>query len=113
MNQKGKDITWKDCYLLGHDQVDTQHKQIFNLVDALNSTSMNGSGNRNLLEALRFLEVYTIQHFYFEEELQRRYGFPEYERHKKLHNDFATKVNELKAGLDGDSTILELSKKNS
>ena len=38
---------------------------------------------------------YTVHHFYDEELLQVQYSFPDYARHKQLHDDFKKTVGEL------------------
>jgi len=111
MNQTIQGIIWDDSYRLGHEHVDMQHKEIFKIVYVLNNACMNGSGKEKLLETLRFLETYTIQHFYYEEELQLRYRFPEYDVHKKLHCDFAKTVGALKAKFTETGSSSELSRK--
>jgi len=109
MNQINTEIVWNDSYLLGHDQVDMQHKGIFEIVIVLNNACLDGSGKDKLNETLRFLETYTIQHFYYEEELQLRYRFPDYENHKRLHDNFTKKVNELKSKFVKKGSSAELS----
>ena len=109
MNQVNMQIAWNDSYLLGHEQVDMQHKEIFEIVNALNDACMNGNGKEVLQDTLRFLETYTIQHFYYEEELQLRYHYPGYDKHKKLHDDFSKTVGELKGRFSENTSSVELS----
>ena len=111
MNQVVKKIAWKDSYRLGHEQVDMQHKEIFEIVYILNNACVDGSGKAKLQETLRFLETYTIQHFYYEEELQLRYSFPEYDNHKKMHGAFAKTVDEVKSIFSENGSSVELSRR--
>ncbi|MCL2806479.1 MAG: hemerythrin family protein [Treponema sp.] len=86
---------WDDSYLLGNEQVDAQHHQLFDLVNSLVRSCDNGSEKETVRNALDFLVNYTVQHFDDEEALQIKYGYPEYESHKKLHEDFKLTVVEL------------------
>ena len=93
-------ITWSEEYELGNDFVDSQHKRLFELVGNVGKYCLEGWDKNNLSETLDFLLQYTVQHFNDEEALQVKYGFPEYENHKKLHEEFEAivigKVSEFK-----------------
>ena len=95
MNEVKYGIAWNDSYKLGNEQVDAQHKRLFELVSGLVSSCMDGSNTEKLNETLNFLVNYTVQHFNDEEALQIQYSYPEYIRHKQLHEDFKVTVGEL------------------
>ena len=88
-------IAWSSDYEIGNAEVDAQHKRLFKLVSDLVVSCMEGRSTETLKETLDFLVDYTVQHFGDEESLQLQYGFPEYETHKQMHDDFKTKVSEL------------------
>lgn len=88
-------IAWDDRFKLGQEEVDAQHKRLFELVSELVSQCMEGINAEKLKETLDFLVSYTVQHFYDEESLQVRYNFPEYKEHKQKHEDFKNVVGEL------------------
>lgn len=87
------EIVWNDNLLIGDEIVDSQHKELVKLVNNLVCSCKDE--NADVLGALAFLRAYTAIHFKDEEVLQKRYGFPEYKVHKKLHTDFKVTVNEL------------------
>ena len=93
-------IAWNDSYLLGNEQVDRQHKRLFEMVNDLINTSIGQIDEAKLRESLDFLIQYTVRHFHFEEELQLQYDYPEYESHKKIHEDFKVTVCGFVATLD-------------
>jgi len=101
-------LVWKDEFNLGHDWVDMQHHRLFELVNGLVEACADGSDIIKLKGTLDFLVNYTVQHFDDEEALQLKYNYPEYERHKRLHDDFKATVSELveKFTLGGSSTEL-------
>ena len=88
-------IKWDDCYLLGDEQVDAQHKELFNLVNSLVRSCEDGTSIEHLIDTLSFLIDYTVKHFNDEEALQIKYNYPEYAKHKKLHEDFKLTVGDL------------------
>jgi len=109
MNKQSQGVAWSDEYSLGNEQVDVQHKKLFELVSDLVIACMDGSDVKRLRETLDFLIIYTIQHFHFEEELQLRYHYPGYVNHKTLHDAFKATVGELAEKLEKDGSSPELS----
>ena len=95
MSSRNCGIAWDNKYRLGEERVDTQHKHIFELLGELIDQCSDGSNTEYLDETLEFLVEYTVQHFYDEEALQVRYNFPDYRRHKRLHEDFKVVVSAL------------------
>jgi len=99
-------IAWNESYALGNEQVDAQHKNLFELVSKLIGACIAGHETEKLQEILDFLVNYTVQHFTDEEALQLVFNYPEYVKHKKLHEDFKVTVGELvKNFLDNGSSI--------
>ena len=102
-------IAWNDKYLLGNDQVDGQHRRIFELLSELVNQCIDGSNTDRLHDTLDFLVNYTVQHFHDEEALQIQYNYPEYPRHKQLHEDFKITVGELVQRFNEKGSSQELS----
>jgi hemerythrin len=44
------------------------------------------------MRTAEFLSMYTIKHFKDEEDIQIKYDYPEFHRHKSLHDNFKGKV---------------------
>jgi hemerythrin len=91
--------TWDKSLEVGNQMIDGQHKQ---LVDALNDflrAREEKRPNSELKKSLDFLNDYTIKHFFEEEQLQKKYDYPDYENHKKLHDACKKVVRELQAQL--------------
>jgi hemerythrin len=90
---------WDKSLEVGNQQIDDQHKQ---LVEALNDflkARDEKRSNSELKKSLDFLNDYTIKHFFDEEQLQRKYGYPDYENHKKLHDGLKKVVRDLQVQL--------------
>lgn len=109
MGEISSGIAWNECYSLGNEQIDRQHKKLFELVSGLVNACMDGTATEKLQETLTFLGNYTVQHFYFEEELQLQSHYPDYERHKQLHADFVKTVGELTGNFNKNGSSAELS----
>ena len=85
-------IIWDDSLSLGNDQIDMQHHQMFEFLSSLVSACVDGTETAKLKETLDFLVNYTLQHFSDEETWQLRHGYPEYEKHKWMHDDFKVTI---------------------
>ena len=88
-------VAWSENYSLGNSQLDEQHKQLFEFVSDLVGACIDGSSTEKLNETLDFLVNYTVRHFNDEEALQIEYEYADFERHKKMHDDFKAEVGEL------------------
>jgi hemerythrin len=80
-------IEWRDGFKIGIDQVDQEHRHLFTLVRALNLESVD----RTVDELLD----YVVTHFSNEQALMEKSGYPAFEQHLKLHEEFAAQVAEF------------------
>jgi len=97
MNEIIHGIAWSDEYKLGNTQVDAQHHRLFELVSEVVGACVDNSDVEITKKALDFLVNYTVQHFSDEEALQLQYGYPDFARHRQLHEDFKHTVGLLVA----------------
>jgi len=86
---------WSSLLETGHETIDSQHKEIFAAVNSFAEACENGKGKEEIEKTLAFLVEYTKKHFQDEENIQREYNFPDYERHRRAHLDFFKKVHWL------------------
>ena len=90
-----KHYRWDDSYCIGVKKIDEQHMQLFDTVNKLLDAIEAGTGKEELKKSLDFLASYTVGHFADEEELQRSYDFPDYDRHKRIHEKFTKTALDL------------------
>ena len=103
-------IIWTDELATGNEKIDEQHKKILNITNVFIDTCLKGEGKKVLGEMLDFLIEYTVEHFEYEEKLMAEYDYPEYKKHKKLHDNFKITVIELKKEFDNSGASDELNK---
>jgi len=108
MNEWTHGLVWASDLETGNNAIDSQHKQLFKLTSDLIEACENNKGLEALGETLSFLASYTIKHFADEEALQLEHNFPDYENHKKLHEDFKATVVELIRQYQADSSSIDL-----
>ena len=100
-----RDLVWKDAYNVGVDYIDAAHQKLFSVIRRImRLTDARQNFNRDkftCLEAVKFLESYTLEHFAQEEAYQRSVSYPGYEMHKALHDNLREVVlPDLKADLE-------------
>ena len=94
MNKTPEVLIWSDSFNLGDERIDRQHRLIFDLINDFVYT-INKRSILILQETLEFLMNYTVFHFRDEEELQKKWNYPEYDNHKQLHDKFKERISEL------------------
>lgn len=79
-------MEWGDEYLTGIPEVDAQHKRLFQLVNQLHQSVVNGDFSEVAGKIINELVDYAIEHFATEERLFLARGYPQYEEHKREHD---------------------------
>lgn len=77
-------IEWRQGFKVNIDQVDAEHQHLFSLVKALNLDSVD--------KTVEELLDYVVVHFSNEQALMEKSGYPAFEQHLKLHEEFAGHV---------------------
>ena len=92
--KKEEFVKWNNSYSMGIKLIDDQHKELLDIVNDL----FNHSTGNETDELAYFKEVigkavnYTKVHFATEEKIMLATKFPEYNEHKKAHEEFIIKV---------------------
>jgi len=95
-----KRIDWMDEYSVGIESIDEQHKKLINLINTLQTIVDYTTSEESERECLAAVVDYTKTHFVYEEELMRKYGYPDFEAHKAQHQKMIDKVNDLLAAYE-------------
>ncbi|HXE97788.1 MAG TPA: bacteriohemerythrin [Dongiaceae bacterium] len=95
-------IEWQDYLSVGVKEIDHQHKLLIDKYNAFFAAYSEGRADKEVLKLLGFLEDYVIVHFADEEKLQQRIGFPDFEKHRKLHMELARKVTYFRKRLEDE-----------
>jgi len=86
---------WSSALETGYLGIDEQHKQLVASLNDLLLACKHGTHRAELQKTMNFLVNYTVKHFTDEEAFQLEHNYPEYERHKQLHEDFKVTASEL------------------
>ena len=96
---------WNSSYETGHALVDSDHKEIFGLVEGV-LTSSTIDRKEKVQTSLQFLAKYVVRHFSNEEKLMSECSYPEADAHKKEHEAFKATAGELIERFGNDGYIL-------
>lgn len=88
-------IQWSDEMSVGIEELDEHHKVLVNLINDLYHAIQNRHSNKITQEILVRLAEYTRIHFAVEESLMRIFDYPDYEKHKKEHEELIRNVTDL------------------
>jgi hemerythrin len=99
---------WDSSLEVGYELIDNQHKQLFEAIYDLIDNCDGAHSDAQLKKSMDFLNDYTIKHFFDEEQIQRKYNYPDFPNHKKLHEDFKEVVKEFSHRLILEGSSKEL-----
>ena len=88
-------IEWKDEMATGIAEIDNQHRQWIDFYNRLDEIMLSDDKEELKFAKAQILEEmseYVDFHFQFEEEYMRKIGFPEVERHWRLHKNFRNEI---------------------
>jgi len=88
-------LTWQNKFSVGIDEIDHDHKILFDLVGQFHDAYAMGKGEQALEMLFQILLDYTTNHFSREEEMMRHFGYPGLEDHMKSHEDLKNEVEGL------------------
>ena len=88
-------LEFEDNLLTGDYMIDTQHKELFDKINALLITCEKGEGKAAAVRTLGYLDEYTDFHFAEEEKLQEEIEYPGLAEHKQKHNELRQVVKDL------------------
>lgn len=88
-----KTIPWNKRYELGVESIDRQHKQLFATINKL-LTLGDEEGKKEWVcrEGVKYMKNHVVEHFQHEEDYMRSINYPDFEIHKRLHDNFQNKT---------------------
>jgi hemerythrin len=91
-------IQWKESYRLGIDEIDDQHKKLFEIAnrayELLKNDFVTDKYDR-IVSIIEELKDYTVYHFSFEENYMASINYRKLLSHKVIHDDFIAKISEV------------------
>ena len=87
-------MLWNSNYATGHEKVDSEHKEIFGMVDKLLADDFRDRPEK-IKTTVDFLVGYVGRHFSNEETLMKESSYPNTAEHVGQHRAFVQTVGEL------------------
>lgn len=86
---------WTPALALGHEEIDSQHQELFRRVGRLLEAMEAGDGER-VVRFFDFLGTYVVDHFAAEERLMTESQFPGYNVHRAAHERYLRDYQSLR-----------------
>jgi hemerythrin-like metal-binding protein len=83
-------LRWDNRFSVGNQEIDQQHKMLFNIINYLVSNSGKAFKRQEMTEILEELIAYTDYHFKAEEVVLK--GHPLFAAHRAAHTEFIEKA---------------------
>lgn len=101
-------LVWEEKYSVGIKEVDQQHKRLIQMISDLQEALVAERGQQALSDIVGRMLAYAAHHFSAEELLMEQHGYALYAEHKREHETFTTKAQELRQRVDGRGFVLSL-----
>ena len=99
-------VEWRPELAINVAEIDKQHQELFRRFDELLKACDSGRGQKEIARLLDFLDDYVRTHFRDEERIQANSNFPGYTEHRRQHQQFVSRLNDLKRQLATDGASL-------
>lgn len=90
-------ISWSDKFSIGVQQIDSQHKRLFDLVNSVYEHAHSDSAKDVITKSLNELIDYTEYHFSEEESFMLKQEYIRFDQHKLAHDNLREQVSEFKS----------------
>jgi len=85
----------RELLATGDEVIDREHRTLMELLDKVRLISQSTDQNVEIMRALTAMYLYAKDHFFDEEGLMERLGYPEREQHMRQHKEFLEKTHAL------------------
>lgn len=99
---------WNKDLETGNPAQDTQHRQLIQAVNDLLDACASGRPRSALDKALAYMTSYTSKHFSDEEKMMLQFKYPDYQNHKKMHEQCRIVVRDLTDQLRNNGPSIDL-----
>lgn len=93
--------------ITGNALIDSEHKQLFDAINALLDACAQGKGRDHMMNTVTFLNSYVNKHFSDEEKLQLNSNYPGYPSHKTFHDGYKRQMAEATQELLREGTTMK------
>lgn len=105
------DCKWDESLATGNYIIDWQHQELFKRMERLVNAINQNRGTEEIAESIAFVEEYANQHFRAEERMQQVNSYPDFDAHRRQHQEILKDIMLYKNELQMDGPSVELAVK--
>jgi hemerythrin len=95
-------LQWTQDLSVGMEEIDSQHKELFERINNLDSAMKQGSAKEEVVRLIEFLDKYVTTHFGAEETYMTYYNYKGFALHKTKHDWFKNEFSDIRTKLDAE-----------
>ncbi len=88
-------LSWSDQYLIGDVTIDSQHQELFRLINDFHTQWTEDRDRQDIARVLNQLINYAQLHFKDEETIMEEAGYPKFVQHQQLHDAMVETIFKL------------------
>jgi hemerythrin-like metal-binding protein len=88
-------ITWRKEFETGLEDVDHEHREIIDVINALHSEIESGADRERVMHFLGEVFAKIAAHFALEESVMRKHMYDEYSAHKAEHEELLDEIRDI------------------
>ena len=88
-------IVWNNSVSVGHGMIDQEHQKLIQIINGLYTAVCSKADAETVGAGYKEMKDYTDYHFDHEEKMMIESNYPDYEMHKRQHENFAERLEEL------------------
>lgn len=101
-------LSWSTQYSIGNDLIDTEHQELFRLVNAFHDLWQEKRDPQTIAVLLNQLVAYAEMHFRHEEGIMFDAGFPRLAEHQRVHETMVETIFKLRQSFEQHHDHLEM-----
>lgn len=105
-------FSWSPQYLIGHETIDSEHQELFRLINTFHDQWINRREQQEIAKVLNQLVAYAQQHFQHEEAIMQQHGYPLLGDHQLIHEIMVDNIFKLRQSLETQDLRLEIDTMN-
>ena len=102
-------LSWSTQYSIGNDLIDTEHQELFRLINAFHDLWQEKRDPQTIAVLLNQLVAYAEMHFRHEEGIMFDAGFPRLAEHQQVHETMVETIFKLRQSFEQHHDHLEMS----
>jgi hemerythrin len=99
-------INWNESLSVKIASIDDEHLKLIEMINDFYENIKSRTNDDNISRLISGMKNYTKLHFRTEEKYMVNFGYPDYQEHKKEHDLFISKVEELETKFNTGKLIV-------